>query len=178
MEPVTRFLLVLLLGGSLLLTGCGVQGSPIGHSATDATGRSVVGLARRSDGSLVMVTAWCLGRRTEEPRIALWDGRIGTELYAASGPSSDPVTVHEVGRPTPGFTVHTNGALPAQGTLVAHNAGEREELFSKHAYPSSVAVFTLADLPTSDDPVPDQLITGERQRTTASRLIAGKCGPS
>ncbi|OYO18187.1 hypothetical protein BI335_08105 [Enemella evansiae] len=164
-----------LAGVALLLTGCAGQPGQVSRSASDAGGRSVVGMARRSDGSLVMVTAWCLGERTEEPRIATWDGRVGEELYAASGPSSDPVTVHEVGRPAPGFTLRSNRPLPTGRTLVAHNAGERQELFRQRAYPSTVAVFDLGDLPTSDDPVPERLITGERQRTTAELLIAGKC---
>lgn len=164
----------LALGGiALLLAGCASQPGQTGRSATGAGG--VVGMAKRSNGSLVMVTAWCLGERTEQPRIATWDGRIGDELYAASGPSSDPVTVHEIGRPAPGFTLRTNRPLPSQTNLVAHNAGERRELFSERAYPSTVAVFRIADLPTSEAPVPTELITGERQRATPEQLIAGKC---
>ncbi|OYO21616.1 hypothetical protein CGZ93_09940 [Enemella dayhoffiae] len=160
----------------LLVAGCAAPGSAATRRvADDGQGRSVVGVAKRSDGRIVLVTAWCLGERREQPRIASYDGRAGQELYAAHGQSSDPVTVHEVGRPASGFELIRNQPLPVRGLLIAHNAGERGGWLAEQAYPSAVAVFGVADLPTSDAPMPPRLITGDRQRTTSEQLISAKC---
>ncbi len=151
-----------------------------GCTAAPDTERSAVGVAARSDGSVVLVTAWCMAARTEDPQVHSYrvDGVNSGPvelLYRASGSSQDPVTVHQVGQANQGFEAVTNQPLPASGLLIAYNAGSVRSGLGSRAFPSSAALFTLSDLPVSDDPLPQQVVTGARHRVPLQQLIQGKC---
>lgn len=141
----------------------------------DDWGRSAVGVAKRSDGAVAVVTVWCMGRRQENLQIAGFNGEIGDSVYAAAGQSDTPATVHTIGRGDGHLVPLRSKAIPTSERLIAYNAGERRDLLGAHVYPSSVAVFTADRLPVSDAPLPTELLAGDHQRTSLDELVAHKC---
>lgn len=154
----------------VLLTGC---------TAVPDTERSAVGVAARSDGSVVLITAWCMAARTEDPQVHSYrtgNGQGPAELlYRASGSSDEPVTVHHVGQRNKGFRAVENRPLPTSELLIAYNAGSVRVGFGSREFPSSAAVFRLSDLPVSDEELPAEVVTGARHRVPLQQLIQGKC---
>ncbi len=78
------------------------------------------GVAARSDGSVVLVTAWCMAARTEDPQVHSYrvdGGQLGSGGTAVPRlrQQSGPVTVHQVGQANQGFEAVTNQPLPASG---------------------------------------------------------------
>lgn len=138
-------------------------------------GRSVVGVARRTDGAVTVVTAWCIGSRDEDLRIASYlEAEHGDVLYRTTGPSGEPLTVATVGRPVKGFEVVVNKPFPG-GPMVAYNAGARRDWLFRRTYPSSATVFVMEDLPVSDAAVPDRVMVGQLKVITVQEMIAAKC---
>lgn len=151
-----------------LLVGCAER--------SDDAGRSAVGVARRADGSVVVVTAWCLGKREEKIQISRFEGGDARELlYVARGSTSEPVTIHTVGH-IDTLTPFRNRGLPTTGVLVAYNAGKRQTLFRQQAYPSTVAVFELDRLPLAESRLPRTVLAGDQREISIKALIGGKCG--
>ncbi|GAB3623488.1 hypothetical protein GCM10027418_15710 [Mariniluteicoccus endophyticus] len=143
--------------------------------AGPAYGRSVVGVARRTDGAVVVVTAWCIGNREEDVRITSYkEAEVGEELYRTRGPSSDPLTVVTAGKPDRGFEVLVNRPMPDH-PMIAYNAGARRDWLIKRTYPSAATVFVLGELPLTDAPVPEQVMVGHLKVVPVQQLIAAKC---
>lgn len=157
----------------LLATGC---------TLNQPEARSAVGVARRTDGTVVLVTVWCAGERTENPQISTYvptsqDSEQSRVLFEARGRSADPITVMEVGLEAPGYTLTVNEPLPESESLIAFNYGSQQQLFREVSYPSSAAVFALHELPISDAAIPDPVLTGPRKVISSSELSNTKCQP-
>ena len=141
-------------------------------------GRSTVGVARRTDGSVTVVTAWCAGERLDEPRIDTWvDGRSGKRLVAASGSSTQDVTAYVVGRPNTGMEETVSEPLPESDPLVAYNAGQPDSWWPRQGYPSSAAVFRVNQLPVSDTDVPREVMVGDGEVIPSAELFTERCSP-
>lgn len=145
--------------------------------------RSAVGAARRGDGTVALVTSWCAGERTENPQISTYVPSTGSSdssqvLFEARGRTSDPITVVEVGRETPGYTLTVNQPLPNDTSLIAFNYGSQRQLFRDVSYPSSAAVFALHELPVSDAAIPELVLTGARKVISTTELSNTKCQPA
>ncbi|MDO5498884.1 MAG: hypothetical protein Q4F67_04280 [Propionibacteriaceae bacterium] len=144
-------------------------------TASEDSGRSAVGIARRADGSVVAVTAWCIGQRAENLQVASFDGQEATEtIYAATGSSSEPVTVHTIGH-IDGLTPTQNHGLPTSELLVAFNSGERRDWLQHKAYPSTAAVFEIDELPVTNEDLPTRVVAQDRQEMSLQELIGLKC---
>lgn len=144
-------------------------------TASDDSGRSAVGMARRADGSVVVVTAWCIGQRDENLKVASFDGNEATEtIYSAVGSSREPVTVHTIGH-IDTLTPTRNQGLPTSELLVAYNSGERRDWLQHKAYPSTAAVFEVDQLPMTTDELPTTVIAADRQEMSLQELIGLKC---
>lgn len=152
----------------------GLAGS-LASQRAEASGRSAVGVAKRTDGSIVMVTVWCLGQRHENLHISRFDQDPTELIYVAAGISSEPITVHTIGHVDDGINPMRNQGLPSRGLLVAYNTGERSVLLGSAAYPSTAAVFAIDRLPVSDDPLPTDLMAGNQQVVRLHQLIDAKC---
>lgn len=155
----------------LVGTGCTLNGSEA---------RSAVGVARRTDGTVALVTSWCAGERTENPQISTYVPSSGAAdssrvLFEAQGRSSDPITVMEVGREAPGYTLTVNEPLPTDTSLIAFNYGSQRQFFREVSYPSSAAVFALHELPISDEAIPELVLTGPRKVISTTELSNTKC---
>lgn len=142
--------------------------------------RSAVGVARRTDGTVALVTSWCAGERTENPQISTYVPSTGSSdssrvLFEAQGRTSDPITVMEVGREAPGYTLTVNEPLPTDISLIAFNYGSQKQLFREVSYPSSAAVFALHELPISDEAIPELVLTGARKVISTNELSNTKC---
>lgn len=168
MERVRRFAALGLLAAVIVLIPSVMQAGP-------TYGRSVVGVARRTDGAVTVVTAWCIGSRSEDLRIASYlEAQHGDVLYRTTGPSSDPLTVATVGRPVTDFDIRINKPFPG-GPMVAYNAGARRDWLVRRTYPSTATVFVMEDLPVSDAAVPEKVMVGHLKVVTVQEMIAAKC---
>ncbi|GAB3698279.1 hypothetical protein [Mariniluteicoccus flavus] len=168
MDAVKRILLLGLAVTLALLIPAMLQAGP-------EYGRSVVGVARRTDGTVVVVTAWCIGNRHEDLRISGYaEAQLGEELYRTTGPSSDPLTMVTIGQPARDFEVKTNRPLPT-GPLVAYNAGARRDWLIRRTYPSSATAFLVGDLPVSDAVIPEKVMVGQLKVVPLHEMVAAKC---
>ena len=169
-----RLALSLVIGLALVL---GASAAGVVLWRTDE-GRSSVGVARRTDGSVTLVTAWCAGERLDEPRIDAWvDGRSGHRLMAASGSSTQDVTAYVVGRPNAGMEETVNEPLPESDPLVAYNAGQPDSWWPRQGYPSSATVFRVNQLPVSDTDIPREVMVGDGEIIPSSELFTQRCTP-
>lgn len=166
---------VSLVIGLVLVLGASIAGSVLWR--TDE-GRSIVGVARRTDGSVTLVTAWCAGQRLDEPRIDTWvDGRAEKRLVAASGSSTQDITTYVVGRPHSDMDETVNEPLPNSTPLVAYNAGQPDSWWPRQGYPSSATVFRVDQLPVSDTDVPREVMVGDGEVISSAELLAQRCSP-
>ena len=159
--------------GVTLTIGASVAGTVLWR--TDE-GRSTVGVARRTDGSVTVVTAWCAGPRVDEPRIDTWvESGTGPNLMTASGSTTDSITMHIVGRPESGMAESVNKPLPEDRLLVAYNAGRPDTWWPRDGYPSSATVFRVNELPVSDTPMPRDLVVGDGETVSATEFVENRC---
>lgn len=175
--PIPRPRLAAWLIGAILV-GLSAAAGVLFINNTNDVGRSTVGMARRSDGSVVMVTAWCAGQRMENPRVEYYTGselpHADARLYEAVLESNTPLTVHAIGRGQP-QEIRVNKPIRGGVQLIAFNSGRRSDLLRATEYPSSASLFVLNELPVSDEAVPPRVLTGNHRLIDVNVMAADKC---
>lgn len=127
-------------------------------------GRSMVGIAKRSDGRVVVVTAWCIANRAESLHIRDYtEGQLGRDLLVRQARSSEALTVMEIDEPLP------------RTPLVVYNTGSRRDWLIRREFPSAATVFLTGELPVSDQPLPDRVMVGATHIVPRAELVAAKC---
>lgn len=141
-------------------------------------GRSSVGMAKRPDGSVVMVTAWCAGPRIDHPFIATWDdGERGQTILESSGTTDATTTIFTVGGLNSGYTDAVQEPLPQDQLLIAYNRGKPDSVLPRQGYPSAATLFRVDGLPVSRAKLPEQVVVGNNRVVPLSELVDQRCSP-